>query len=53
MFSFQQVGKQEDRTHFILNKGKGVKVAQTMYTHVSKCKKDKIKKEKPIKEFKT
>jgi hypothetical protein len=40
-FPFNKIGEQEGRTGL----GSGEEVAQKMYTHVSKCKNNKIKKE--------
>jgi hypothetical protein len=42
-FLFNKIREQEDRTGSARKQG-GAGVAQTMYTHVSKCKNDKIKK---------
>jgi hypothetical protein len=39
-FFFNKIGEQEDGTG---STKKGGRVAQTMYTHVSKCENDKIK----------
>jgi hypothetical protein len=45
MFSLQQIGEVECRKGFTY-KWLGGGVAQTTYTHVSKCKNDKIKRKK-------
>jgi hypothetical protein len=49
-FLFNKIGEQEGRTGSTQKQGGGlgseVVVAQTVYTHVSKCKSDKIKGEK-------
>jgi hypothetical protein len=50
MFSLQQ-NQRRGQNRFCLElevgrRGVGGEVAQTMYTHVSRCKKDKIKGEK-------
>jgi hypothetical protein len=41
MFSFQQNQRIRQQNRFCLKAGVGSEVAQTMYTHVSKCKSDK------------
>jgi hypothetical protein len=44
-FLFNKIGEQEGRTGSAQKQGMwGRGVAQTMYTHVSKCKNDKINK---------
>jgi hypothetical protein len=43
-FLFNKIGEQENRKGYAW-KGEGEEVAQKMYTHVSKCKNDKIKGE--------
>jgi hypothetical protein len=45
-FLLNKIGEQVGRTGSTQKQGKGgmEKVAQIMYTHVSKCKNDKIKK---------
>jgi hypothetical protein len=43
MFSLQQNQRTKGQNSFCLEVGDGGVVAQTMYTHVSKCKNDKIK----------
>jgi hypothetical protein len=49
MFSLQQNPRTRGRNRFCLEAvGVGREVAQTMYTHVSKCKNDKIKAEKKM-----
>jgi hypothetical protein len=42
-FLFNKIREQKDGTGFAQ---KGGEVAQTMYTHISKCKNDKIKERK-------
>jgi hypothetical protein len=44
-FLFNKIGEQEGRTGSTQKQRVG-EVAQTMYTHVSKCKNDKIKEVK-------
>jgi hypothetical protein len=44
-FLFNKIGEQEVRTGSAGSRGGG-EVAQIRYTHISKCKNDKIKKEK-------
>jgi hypothetical protein len=47
MFSLQQNPRTRGRNRFCLEAvGVGREVAQTMYTHVSKCKNDKVKGER-------
>jgi hypothetical protein len=49
MFSFQQNQRAREQNKFCLEAGwggVGEQVTQTMYTHVSKCKNDKIKEKK-------
>jgi uncharacterized protein (DUF983 family) len=45
MFSLQQNGRRRGQNWFCPAAGRG-RVSQTMYTHVSKCKNDKIKERK-------
>jgi hypothetical protein len=44
-FLFNKIREQEGRTGFSWKPGGG-RVAQTMYTHVTKCKNDEIKERK-------
>jgi hypothetical protein len=49
MFSLQQDGRSRRQNRFCTEpggKGGGEEVTQTMHTHVSKCKNDKIKEGK-------
>jgi hypothetical protein len=48
MFSLQQNQRSRGQNRFCLEWVKRSEVAQTIYTHVSKCKKDKIKGKKKI-----
>jgi hypothetical protein len=43
MFSLQKIGEQELEQVLLRSGGGREEVAHTMYTHVSKCKNDKIK----------
>jgi hypothetical protein len=55
-FLFNKIVEQEGRTDLAWKRGGGgvLEVAQTVYTHVSKCKNDKIKGKKiKIKKLKT
>jgi hypothetical protein len=45
-FLFNKIGEQEGRTGSARKWGEREDVAQTMYTHASKCKNDKIKRER-------
>jgi hypothetical protein len=46
-FLFNKIGEQEGRTGCAQKwGGKREEVAQIMYTHISQCKNDKIKREK-------
>jgi hypothetical protein len=45
-FLFNKIGEQEGRTGFAQKQGGVGEVAQTMYTHVNKCKNYKIKGER-------
>jgi hypothetical protein len=52
MFSLQYSQRRRGQNRFCPEAGGGEEVAQTMYTHASKCKNDKIKGEKKKKGLK-
>jgi hypothetical protein len=52
IFSLQYSQRRRGQNRFCPEAGGGEEVAQTMYTHASKCKNDKIKGEKKKKGLK-
>jgi hypothetical protein len=53
MFSLQQSWKKNKKVEQVLLRSRAGQVAQIMYTHVSKCKNDKIKIFKKLKKLNT